>query len=86
MARLELNETEMMAANGSADMMYNLGMMYCIGRDVEIDLVNAHKWLNLAAMRGSKRARELRCEIACEMSPQEIAAAQRKARNWLELH
>ena len=86
MARREMNETELMTANGSAEALYNLGVMYCIGRDVDIDLVSAHKWLNLAAMRGSAKARELRAEIASEMTVEQIASAQREARNWLSLH
>jgi uncharacterized protein len=47
------------------------------------DLVEAHKWFNLAAMGGDVRAREYRGEISREMSPAEIAEAQRQARNWL---
>ena len=51
--------------------------------DSEIDYVIAHKWFNLAAMHGNKDAVRLRREIAAEMSAQEIAAAQRAARDWL---
>lgn len=86
MAKFEIEETQMMAANSSADVLYNLGMMYCIGREVEIDLVSAHKWLNLAALRGSKDAVTIRREISAEMSGSEIAEAQRQARGWLTLH
>jgi len=86
MARIEQNEAQLMAANSGKETLYNLGMMYCIGRDVEIDLVSAHKWLNLAALRGSKEAKAVRSEISAEMSPLEIAEAQRQARNWLQLH
>jgi len=51
-----------------------------------IDLVAAHKWFNLAAMRGSQEAARLRREIAAEMSSEQIAAAQRAARDWLITH
>jgi hypothetical protein len=47
-----------------------------------VDLVAAHKWFNLAAMQGDRVAVRLRREIAAEMSPSEIAAAQRAARDW----
>ena len=67
----------------SADTFFNLGMMYSSGRNVPIDYVMAHKWFNLAAMLGNKDAIRLRREIAAEMSAQEIAAAQRAARDWL---
>ena len=86
MARIQMDETQMMAATGGKEALYNLGMMYCIGRDVEIDLVSAHKWLNLAALRGSDEAKTIRGEISAEMSTEEIAEAQRQARSWMQLH
>ena len=86
MARIEMNETALMAGNGAAETLYNLGMMYCIGRDVEIDLISALKWLNLAALKGSESAKERRAELAAEMSSHEIAEAQRQARKWLTVH
>jgi hypothetical protein len=49
-------------------------------------MVAAHKWFNLAAMRGNSEAALLRREIAAEMSHDEIAAAQRAARDWVTLH
>jgi uncharacterized protein len=65
------------------DMLFELGIMYSIGRDVPVDLVSAHKWFNLAAMKGNLEAIRLRREIAEQMSDGEIAAAQRAARDWL---
>jgi uncharacterized protein len=65
------------------DMFYRLGMMYSIGGEVAADYVTAHKWFNLAAMRGNADAVRLRREIAEEMTEAEIAAAQRAARAWL---
>jgi TPR repeat protein len=71
-------------ATGTADAFYALGMMYCVGESVAVDLVSAHKWFNLAAMRGNQDAVRLRREIAQEMSEGEIAQAQRAARAWLK--
>jgi TPR repeat protein len=68
-------------ANG--DMFFELGMMYSTGPSVPADLITAHKWFNLAAMRGNAEAIRLRREIAAEMSESDIAAAQRAARDWL---
>ena len=68
---------------GSADALYELGLMYCAGREVPTDLVTAHKWFNIAAMRGSDEARRYRMEISREMSRIEIAKAQKAAREWL---
>ena len=68
----------------SEDMFFRLGMMYSTGAEVPTDYVSAHKWFNLAAMRGNEDATRLRREIAEQMSESEIAAAQRAARDWLK--
>jgi len=89
MARLDFYASGMSAgttATIAADALYDLGLMCCTGRDGAVDLVEAHKWLNLAAMRGNAPARHLRQELALEMTRAEIARAQRLAREWLALH
>jgi len=63
-----------------------LGLACSAGHEVPADLVAAHKWFNLAAMRGHRDAIRLRSEVAAEMSAAEIAAAQRAARDWLAAH
>ena len=68
----------------SDDMFFRLGMMYSTGAEVPADYVSAHKWFNLAAMRGNAEAIRLRREIAVEMTEAEIAKAQRAARDWLK--
>jgi uncharacterized protein len=86
MARLEmsvLEASDSATAGGTPDALFELGLMYCAGRDVELDLVSAHKWFNLAAMRGNEDAKRYRMEIAHEMSKAQIAEAQRQAREWL---
>lgn len=81
------NDRAAVAATGDpAMLMLAFGMKYATGEDGEPDLVAAHKWFNLAAMRGSTEAARLRREVAAEMSPAEIAAAQRAARDWLATH
>ena len=65
---------------------YELGMMFAAGRSVPADLVSAHKWFNIAAVRGDREAVRRRAEIAGELSEAEIALAQRAAREWLRLH
>jgi len=89
MARFEiLDSTAAPLGEGPAagDMLFELGMMYSVGRDVPIDLVSAHKWFNLAAAKGNAEAVRLRREIANQMSDAEIATAQRAARDWLRLN
>lgn len=86
MARFEIADIEhgALGANVGSDVFFELGMMYSTGRSVPTDLVTAHKWFNIAAMRGNQEAARYRREIAAEMSDAEIGAAQRAARDWLK--
>jgi TPR repeat protein len=89
MARLELNLhgiEESTDYGATSDALFQLGLMYCVGRDVEADLVEAHKWFNLAAMRGNDDAKRYRFEISREMSKPQISRAQRLAREWIARH
>jgi TPR repeat protein len=85
MARIELADINnaTLGEAPAADTFFELGMMYSVGRSVPVDYVVAHKWFNLAAMRGNDDAIRLRQEIAAQMSEAEIASAQRAARAWL---
>ena len=86
MARFEIldsNTAPLGEGPAAGDVLFELGMMYSIGREMPIDLVSAHKWFNLAAVRGNADAIRLRREIASQMSDVEVAAAQRAARDWL---
>jgi TPR repeat protein len=74
------------SAGTSVEMLFHLGMMYCLGHEVEQDYVAAHKWFNIAALRGSIEARQYRCEISREMTVGQIAEAQRQARAWVSIH
>lgn len=89
MARFEMTDVEaavLGSGPATADIFYELGMMYSTGRSVPTDFISAHKWFNLAAMHGRKDAIELRREIADQMSDTEIGIAQRSARDWLKTH
>jgi uncharacterized protein len=79
-------ESEISPAGSSADALFELGLMYCAGRDVEMDFVAAHKWFNLAALRGNVEAKTYRMELSREMSKRQIAEAQRQAREWLRIN
>ncbi len=88
MARFEMLEAGFGAigANAQADILFELGMMYATGRDCDTDLVAAHKWFNIAAIKGSTRAAELRSELSATMSKAEVAQALREAREWMTMH
>ena len=72
------------AARGNVDALYELGVTYSTGRGgIAVDLTEAHKWFNLAALSGDTRSQMCRAEISVEMTAREIAEAQRQARAWL---
>lgn len=86
MACAELPESDLRRIareENSSDALYKLGIMYSTGQGVPQDNVAAHKWFNLAAMAGKLEARDWRKELSLEMSQDEIAEAQRLAREWL---
>lgn len=88
MARFEMLDAGFgtMGATAQADILFELGMMYATGRDCEVDVVSAHKWFNIAAIKGSTRAAELRSELTSSMTKQEIVRALREAREWMTVH
>lgn len=72
------------AAGGDISAYYDLGVVYSTGsHGAPCDLVEAHKWFNLAAVEGHDEAAQCRADIADEMTVREIAEAQRRAREWL---
>jgi TPR repeat protein len=72
------------AAQGDISAYYDLGVAYSTGsHGVECDLIEAHKWFNLAAVGGHAEAQMCRADISEEMTAREIAEAQRRAREWI---
>jgi TPR repeat protein len=88
MARMDISmeKVGLAAQTGAPDALFELGMLYATGRDVAPDLVVAHKWFNLAAVRGNSSALTHRMELAREMSALQIAEAQKLAREWIATH
>jgi uncharacterized protein len=74
------------AARGNANAYFDLGVAYSTGSGgVDVNMIEAHKWFNLAALNGNEEAMYCRAEISDEMTAREIAEAQRQARAWLQL-
>ena len=72
------------AAAGDVSAYFDLGVAFSTGsHGAECDLIEAHKWFNLAAAQGHDEAAWCRADIADEMTAREIAEAQRRAREWL---
>lgn len=88
MARFEIAEMNSSMNTGEvrADILCDMGLMYATGRDCEIDMIAAHKWLNIAAIKGSERAAALRSELCGSMTKSELAKALRQAREWMTMH
>lgn len=87
MAALDIDTVEDFegeAKAGKPHALYQLGLCYSTGQGVEMDLIRAHKYFNLAAMKGVAEARLWRAELAQQMSTNDIAEAQRLARLWLQ--
>src|SRR4051794_11201130 len=84
MAEYEFANLDATLADASAEALYQLGIVHASGRAVPVDLVSAHKWFNIAAMKGHAEAARMRREIAAEMTDAEIGQAQRAARGWLK--
>jgi hypothetical protein len=68
------------------DTLFEQAVYWASGRAGMVDLVAAHKWFNLAALKGRPDAIALRREIAEQMSESEIAAALSEARAWMTTH
>jgi hypothetical protein len=70
-------------ATAIPDLLFERGLYWASGRSGVVNLVAAHKWFNLAALKGRRDAIPLRREVAEMMSEIEIATAQREARAWM---
>lgn len=72
------------AAEGDTTAYFDLGVAFSTGgHGVPCDLIEAHKWFNLAAVAGHEEAQMCRADISEEMTAREIAEAQRRARQWI---
>ena len=71
-------------ADATGDELFRLGLLYSTGQGgAPLDYVSAHMLFNLAAMRGSVEAKVYRKELSEEMATEDVAEAQRQARQWL---
>jgi TPR repeat protein len=60
--------------------------MYVTGQGVAQDIVQAHMWSSLAAAQGDENAQKILSSLISKMSPDQIAEAQRLAREWMAKH
>jgi uncharacterized protein len=72
------------AMRGDPNAYFDLGIAYSCGTGgADINLVEAHKWFNLAAVGGLEQGQTMRAEIAEDMTAREISEAQKQARAWI---
>jgi uncharacterized protein len=83
---IDLDGATPVLATAIRDVLFERGLYWSSGRSGVINLVAAHKWFNLAALKGRVDAIQMRREVAELMSETEIASAQREARDWITTH
>lgn len=76
---------ELLGAHSLPDDLYRAGLAYATGTGTDINLIEAHKWFNLAAARGHEDAKAQRQEMADMLSSDEVKIALQSARDWLKL-
>jgi hypothetical protein len=84
--QIDLDAATPVEANAIPDVLFERGLYWASGRSGVVNLIAAHKWFNLAALKGRADAIQLRREVAELMSEVEIATAQREARAWITTH
>ena len=82
----DLDSATPVEATAIPDVLFERGLYWASGRSGVVNLVAAHKWFNLAALKGRADAISMRREVAAMMSDAEIATAQREARAWMTAH
>jgi hypothetical protein len=82
----DLDSATPVQATAIPDVLFERGLYWASGRSGVVNLVAAHKWFNLAALKGRPDAISMRREVAEMMSDAEIATAQREARTWMTTH
>ncbi len=70
------------AEQGDAEAQFNLGYMHAEGQGVPQDDMVAHMWFSLAAAQGDFHAEQTRNKLEENMTPAQLAEAQRLAREW----
>src|ERR1700722_10588906 len=75
-----LTKNRRLAEQGDAEAQFNLGMSYEFGVYVPKDFVQAYRWLDLAATQGDEKLQHNRDALEKQMTPEQIAKAQRLAR------
>ena len=71
---------QLAADQGNASAQTSLGFMYKYSSGVPQDYVSAHMWLNIASANGGESSGKWRDEVATQMTAEQIAEAQNRAK------
>ncbi len=75
----------MAAEQGRAEAQTAIGTLHALGHGVPGDYVQAHMWFNIATANGDgEQAKKRREAVADFMTPEQIAEAQKLAKEWFE--
>ncbi len=77
-----LKEFRPLAEQGHTEAQMNLGIMYSQGQGVPKDYVQAYRWYTLAVGQGDDLAEKFKNHLAKSMTLDQLAEAQRLAREW----
>jgi uncharacterized protein len=75
----------LIGAHSLPEDLYRAGLAYATGTGTEVNLIEAHKWFNLAAAKGHEDAKAQRQDMAGMLTSAEIKMALEAARAWLKL-
>lgn len=78
-------ETGLNSETATGEELHRVGLAYAEGVDCEQDLIAAHKWFNLAVLKGYDDAKICRQEMADLLDKEDIKSALAAARAWLQL-
>ena len=80
-----VERASLLGAHSLPDDLYRAGLAYATGTCTEVNLVEAHKWFNLAAVRGHEEARTQRQEMAEMLTSAEVKLALQSGLDWMKL-
>ena len=72
------------AEQGYSVAQHDLGMAYYKGQGVLKDTVTAYAWFNVAVANGDEDGSKVRDLVAKDMTPEQIAEAQKLSKVWFE--
>ncbi len=81
---MSFKETKMLAENGNASAQLNLGYIYSHGEGIPKNFVKAYVWYSIASAKGNEKAKKNIDIISSEMTPQQVAQAQKEAAELLD--